>query len=156
MKSEGFIFKNTRNFCVQSWPIIHTIPKNFKTATKKIFSPYSPIKLTWPSNITPHSKISKPFQKKLKRSPKKNILTRIPYKTNLAQKIYATLEISQTIPKISKRCGKIFSPESLVKLIWPKNVTPHSKMPRFLPRNAPPPRQAPPRAQCPAPPPGHA
>ena len=35
MKSEGFIFKNTRDFCVKSWPIIQTIPKNFKTATKK-------------------------------------------------------------------------------------------------------------------------
>ena len=99
MKSEGFIFKYTSGFCVKSWHIIHTIPKNFKTATKKIFSPYSPIKLTWPTNITPHSKISKRFQEISKRSPKKNILTRIPYKTNLAHKFYAPLENFGTIPR---------------------------------------------------------
>ena len=67
---------------------------------------------------------------KFQNGHEKNILTRIPYKTNLAHKFYAThSEISERFPEISKRPRtKIFFPESLIKLTWPKNFTPHSKI----------------------------
>ena len=62
--------------------------------------------------------------RKFQNGHEKNILTIIPYKTNLAHKFYAALENFRTISNGLDK--KIFLPESPIKQTWPKNFRAHN------------------------------